>query len=244
MARFALRAAALHLCQLYACAALRARPRRQRGRAVGGAPQPTEAPHPYSLSCNPDLTLDLLALRRRGRVDFVFAGQVNSELPFMPGDAAIGAEEFDFMLVKPGDRFSAVRPAARAGVARRLRGGTSCREPRARRRHAADRHRLAGRRRGAGAGSAPAQQCRVLQVAGAPRVWPGADMDRSHRAICRRALRLHGNVRRRHARSFPRRHPQARSGWRRAACRLLSRLARVLSAACAKCRARSQGNSA
>ena len=42
--------------------------------------------HPYSLSCNPDLTLDLLALRREGRVDFLFAGQVNSELPFMPGD--------------------------------------------------------------------------------------------------------------------------------------------------------------
>jgi acyl-CoA hydrolase len=57
-----------------------------------------EVPHPYSLSCNPDLMLDLLALRRRGSVDFVFAGQINSELPFMPGDAAIGAEEFDFML--------------------------------------------------------------------------------------------------------------------------------------------------
>ena len=51
-----------------------------------------EAPHPYSLSCNPDLTLDLLALRRDGRADFLFAGQINSELPFMPGDAAIGAE--------------------------------------------------------------------------------------------------------------------------------------------------------
>src|SRR5580704_3254483 len=41
-----------------------------------------EAPHPYSLSCNPDLMLDLLALRRQGSVDFVFAGQINSELPF------------------------------------------------------------------------------------------------------------------------------------------------------------------
>jgi acyl-CoA hydrolase len=57
-----------------------------------------EAPHPYSLSCNPDLTLDLLALRRAGRVDFLFAGQTNSELPFMPGDATIAADEFDIML--------------------------------------------------------------------------------------------------------------------------------------------------
>jgi acyl-CoA hydrolase len=57
-----------------------------------------EAPQPYSLSCNPDLTLDLLALRRAGWVDFLFAGQTNSELPFMPGDAAIAANEFDVVL--------------------------------------------------------------------------------------------------------------------------------------------------
>jgi acyl-CoA hydrolase len=57
-----------------------------------------EAPHAYSLSCNPDLTSPLLNMRRAGRADFVFAGQTNSELPFMPGDAAIGEDEFDFLL--------------------------------------------------------------------------------------------------------------------------------------------------
>ena len=57
-----------------------------------------EAPHAYSLSCNPDLTLDLLALRRDGGTDFLFAGQTNSELPFMLGDAAIGEDEFDILL--------------------------------------------------------------------------------------------------------------------------------------------------
>jgi hypothetical protein len=57
-----------------------------------------EAPHAYSLSCNPDLTLDLLALRREGGADFLFAGQTNSELPFMPGDAAISENEFDLIL--------------------------------------------------------------------------------------------------------------------------------------------------
>jgi hypothetical protein len=57
-----------------------------------------EAPHAYSLSCNPDLTVELLAQRRAGRADFVFAGQTNSELPFMSGDAAIGEEEFDYLL--------------------------------------------------------------------------------------------------------------------------------------------------
>jgi acyl-CoA hydrolase len=57
-----------------------------------------EAPHAYSLSCNPDLTLDLLARRRGGGPDFLFAGQTNSELPFMLGDAAIGENEFDLLL--------------------------------------------------------------------------------------------------------------------------------------------------
>jgi acyl-CoA hydrolase len=69
-----------------------------------------DAPHPYSLSCNPDLMLDLLALRRRDNVDFVFAGQINSELPFMPGDPAIGAEEFDFMLSSPATDFPLFAP--------------------------------------------------------------------------------------------------------------------------------------
>ncbi|HTV27203.1 MAG TPA: acetyl-CoA hydrolase/transferase C-terminal domain-containing protein [Xanthobacteraceae bacterium] len=69
-----------------------------------------EAPRPYSLSCNPDLMLDLLALRRRRSVDFVFAGQTNSELPFMPGDAAIGAEEFDLMLASAATDFPLFAP--------------------------------------------------------------------------------------------------------------------------------------
>lgn len=73
----------------------------QRGVNVIGqlvAHRADEAAQPYSLACNPDLTLDLLKLRREGQVDFVFAGQTNSELPFMPGDAAIGENEFDFLL--------------------------------------------------------------------------------------------------------------------------------------------------
>ncbi len=69
-----------------------------------------EAPHPYSLSCNPDLTLDLLALRRDGQVDFLLAGQTNSELPFMLGDAAIAAEEFDFLLDNPKTDFPLFAP--------------------------------------------------------------------------------------------------------------------------------------
>jgi acyl-CoA hydrolase len=70
----------------------------------------SEGELPYSLSCNPDLTLDLLTLRGAGRVQFLFAGQVNSALPFMPGDAAIRAREFDCLLDSPATDFALFGP--------------------------------------------------------------------------------------------------------------------------------------
>jgi hypothetical protein len=63
-----------------------------------------------SLSCNPDLTLDALASRARGETEFLLVGQVNSELPFMPGDADIAASEFDFMLEGPQTDFPLFGP--------------------------------------------------------------------------------------------------------------------------------------
>lgn len=59
----------------------------------------------YSLSCNPDLTLDLFKERREGRATFVMAAQVNSELPFMGGDATVAPEEFSFVLKSPETDF-------------------------------------------------------------------------------------------------------------------------------------------
>jgi acyl-CoA hydrolase len=63
-----------------------------------------------SLSCNTDITLDLLARRRAGGCDFLFVGQVNSELPFMPGDAVLDAAAFDFMLDGPANDFALFAP--------------------------------------------------------------------------------------------------------------------------------------
>jgi hypothetical protein len=63
-----------------------------------------------SLSCNPDLTLELLAARRDGHANFVFAAQANSELPFMGGDAAIAPGEIDFMLDSPDTDFPLFAP--------------------------------------------------------------------------------------------------------------------------------------
>jgi Acetyl-CoA hydrolase/transferase C-terminal domain len=64
----------------------------------------------YSLSCNPDITLDLLTARRAGRTDFMFVGQVNSELPYMAGDAELPAEEFDYILDSPQTDFPLFAP--------------------------------------------------------------------------------------------------------------------------------------
>ena len=63
-----------------------------------------------SLSCNPDLTLDALAGRGRGAADFLMVGQVNAELPFMPGDADLPESEFDFLLEGPGTEFPLFGP--------------------------------------------------------------------------------------------------------------------------------------
>jgi acyl-CoA hydrolase len=52
----------------------------------------------YSLSCNPDLSLDVLKARAEGRAKFVFAVQVNGELPFMGGDALVSESQVDFAL--------------------------------------------------------------------------------------------------------------------------------------------------
>ena len=59
----------------------------------------------YSLSCNPDLTVDLLprlhALQRAGRPVAALA-QVNRRLPFMYGDAMVSPDAFDGVLDDPG----------------------------------------------------------------------------------------------------------------------------------------------
>ena len=64
----------------------------------------------YSLSCNTDLTLELLKARRDGKANFVLIGQVNSELPFMPGAGDLGAEEFQYLLDSPQTDFPLFAP--------------------------------------------------------------------------------------------------------------------------------------
>jgi len=59
----------------------------------------------YSLSCNTDLTLELLKARADGRTDLILVGQVNSELPYMPGPGELPPEAFAMMLESPEVEF-------------------------------------------------------------------------------------------------------------------------------------------
>jgi hypothetical protein len=64
----------------------------------------------YSLSCNTDTTLDIMRARTEARAFFKLIGQVNSELPFMPGAGDLPAEEFSAILDSPATDFPLFAP--------------------------------------------------------------------------------------------------------------------------------------
>jgi Acetyl-CoA hydrolase/transferase C-terminal domain len=74
-------------------------------RMVDGVPR-------YSLSCNTDTTLDVLQARAQGRAAFKLIGQVNSELPFMPGAGDLPAEQFAAVLDSADTDFPLFAPPA------------------------------------------------------------------------------------------------------------------------------------
>ncbi|UMZ11924.1 acetyl-CoA hydrolase/transferase family protein [Pseudomonas sp. MPFS] len=60
-----------------------------------------QQPGRLSLSCNPDITLDMLpmiAKRRDAGETILLLGQVHRDLPYMPGDAEIDAADFDLLI--------------------------------------------------------------------------------------------------------------------------------------------------
>jgi hypothetical protein len=64
----------------------------------------------YSLSCNTDTTLDVLRARAQGAASFKLIGQVNSELPFMPGAGDLPSDEFSAILDGPATEFPLFAP--------------------------------------------------------------------------------------------------------------------------------------
>jgi len=51
-----------------------------------------------SLSCNPDITLELLAARNEGKANFALIAELNDQLPFMPNDAQLPEASFAHIL--------------------------------------------------------------------------------------------------------------------------------------------------
>ena len=64
----------------------------------------------FSLSGNTDLTLDLLDARKSGKAKFMLVGQVNSQLPFMPGEGDRPASDFFHILDSPQTDFPLFAP--------------------------------------------------------------------------------------------------------------------------------------
>lgn len=65
------------------------------------APHPKEGTKRLSLSSNPDITLDLapyIAARRKSGQPIAVAGEINTNLPFMPGHAEVAVADFDALL--------------------------------------------------------------------------------------------------------------------------------------------------
>jgi len=63
-----------------------------------------------SLSCNTDMTLDLLDARKAGAAKFILVGQINSQLPFMPGEGDLPGSEFAHLLDSPRTDFPLFAP--------------------------------------------------------------------------------------------------------------------------------------
>ena len=77
------------------------------------APQPDGDAERLSLSSNPDVTLDLMpyiAERRRTGKPIAVAGEINTNLPYMPGAAEVERSDFDVLLEPSGRHYDLFAP--------------------------------------------------------------------------------------------------------------------------------------
>jgi acyl-CoA hydrolase len=96
-----------------------------------------------SLSCNPDLSFDLLdEIARLGNPRPMLVAEVDPQLPYIGGSAEVPRDFFDLVVEVPVLP-ETLRLAEATGLRRRVRHRPVREHAGARRRHAADRHRLA-----------------------------------------------------------------------------------------------------
>ncbi|MFK7885787.1 MAG: acetyl-CoA hydrolase/transferase C-terminal domain-containing protein [Gammaproteobacteria bacterium] len=72
----------------------------------GGDPDMGE----FSLSCNSDVTLDLLPAMRHTNPNAMIVGEINDQLPFMHGDAQVERRYFDALCEVPGGGYTLFGP--------------------------------------------------------------------------------------------------------------------------------------
>jgi len=77
---------------------------------AAGEPTANGQPARYSLSCNPDISADLLDRRQRGELQLLSVGQVNHSLPYMHGAADRPAGDLDLILQDPQYAFPLFTP--------------------------------------------------------------------------------------------------------------------------------------
>jgi len=69
----------------------------------------------YSLSCNPDLTLDVIRIADlKKQPKPLVIGMVNEQLPFLEGEAVVPDSFFDMLMDQPNDYFAPFAPPARS----------------------------------------------------------------------------------------------------------------------------------
>ena len=149
----------------------------------------------FSPSSNTDPTVHLSKLRCDGALDPPTAAQTNSDMPFMPGPTPTSAECIRSRARLPGDRFSVICSAARAGRSHRNMRLVCTRRCLCPMRHAAARHRRAWRCGGPGIDPA-AQSQRHVQNKSLPRNVSRFPPSPRARSLCHRPLRLQRDVRR------------------------------------------------
>ena len=105
-------AAELHEPQLFARRRAPDARRDQRPGAAGRAASATPAPR-VSLSSNTDVTLDLkpyVAERRAAGLPIAIAGEINANLPYMPGEAEVERADFDMLLEPEAPHYDLFAP--------------------------------------------------------------------------------------------------------------------------------------
>ncbi|UTF61730.1 acetyl-CoA hydrolase/transferase C-terminal domain-containing protein [Gilvimarinus sp. DA14] len=71
---------------------------------------PDDTDSSLNLSCNPDITPDLLKARSAGRADFLLAGELNRNLPVMAGQTRCDRREFSVLLDSRDTQYSLFMP--------------------------------------------------------------------------------------------------------------------------------------